>query len=64
MKNQEPMGPTGNCVCVGCGATVQHTPGVPCREQRCPKCGKAMVREGSAHHAAAVEGRGKTAGKV
>jgi predicted amidophosphoribosyltransferase len=57
MKNRQPMGPTGNCVCAACGASMPHAPGLPCRELRCPGCGKAMVREGSAHHAAAVEGR-------
>ena len=45
-------GPAGNCVCLGCGATKPHEPGVPCRDERCPKCGKSMVREGSEHHLA------------
>ncbi len=52
MQRSGGMGSTGNCVCLGCGANAPHSPGVPCREQRCPTCGKAMVREGSAHHQA------------
>jgi hypothetical protein len=23
---------------------------MPCKDERCPKCGKALVREGSEHH--------------
>lgn len=52
MQHGGGMGSTGNCVCLGCGATAPHSPGVPCREQRCPTCGKAMIREGSQHHLA------------
>jgi hypothetical protein len=50
------MGPRGCCVCPKCGTTVAHRPGAPCIEERCPQCGTAMVREGSPHHRAAVEG--------
>jgi len=59
MPNQNPRGPAGNCVCLGCGATKPHEPGIPCRDERCPKCGKALVREGSQHHLAALEKQGK-----
>lgn len=52
MKQQQGMGPSGDCVCLGCGATKPHEPGVPCTKERCPKCGRAMVREGSEHHLA------------
>lgn len=38
-----------NCVCNKCGTKVPHTPGVPCRQEKCPKCGSPMVREGSPH---------------
>jgi hypothetical protein len=38
------MGPGGQCVCPGCGATAAHQRGVPCTDQKCPKCGQAMVR--------------------
>ena len=48
------MGPAGSCVCLACGATKPHVPGVPCMQERCPSCGKAMVREGSQHHLASV----------
>lgn len=51
------MGPRGCCVCPKCGATVAHRPGSPCMEERCPMCGTPMVREGSPHHRAAVEGK-------
>ncbi len=52
MQRSGGMGSAGNCVCLGCGTTKAHSSGVPCREERCPKCGKAMVREGSEHHMA------------
>ncbi len=38
------MGPGGQCICTACGATAPHQPGVPCPQQRCPKCGAAMTR--------------------
>lgn len=38
-------GPSGNCVCPGCGAKVPHKVGVPCYNTTCPKCGSKMVRE-------------------
>ncbi len=37
-------GPEGECVCSSCGARVPHQTGVPCYEQKCPKCGKPMTR--------------------
>ncbi|MDD5564238.1 MAG: hypothetical protein PHQ91_11040 [Thermoanaerobaculaceae bacterium] len=55
MHDQRGMGAQGTCICLACHATKPHEPGVPCREERCPKCGKAMVREGSAHHLAYLE---------
>jgi len=30
-----------------CAERIPHRPGVPCREERCPKCGVVMLREGS-----------------
>jgi hypothetical protein len=42
-------------VCVACGHREPHRAGVPCRDAHCPKCGKAMLREGSPHHRAALE---------
>ncbi|MDY6967628.1 MAG: hypothetical protein SVR08_03080 [Spirochaetota bacterium] len=37
-------GPSGNCLCPSCGATVAHQAGIPCYDIKCPKCGTAMVR--------------------
>jgi hypothetical protein len=38
-------GPSGECVCPQCGATIPHQVGVPCYQVQCPKCGTAMVRK-------------------
>ncbi len=38
-------GPGGNCTCSGCGTKIAHTPGQPCNQQICPKCGAKMTRE-------------------
>jgi len=38
-------GPSGNCVCPGCGAKVSHQVGISCYNLSCPKCGAKMVRE-------------------
>jgi hypothetical protein len=48
-RNEEHMGPAGSCVCPSCDYRSAHRRGVPCREERCPKCGKQLVREGSWH---------------
>jgi hypothetical protein len=39
------MGPGGNCVCPSCGTTAPHQVGVPCNQQKCPKCGQMMTRQ-------------------
>lgn len=44
------MGGGGFCLCPKCGHRAPHSPGSPCLKERCPSCGSAMVREGSAHH--------------
>jgi predicted amidophosphoribosyltransferase len=49
----------GDCICLGCGRRIHHHAGVRCIEERCPHCGKALVREGSAHHRAYLEKREK-----
>lgn len=37
-------GPSGNCVCLSCGHKVPHQRGMPCYQQKCPKCGNRMTR--------------------
>lgn len=59
-RHHEFRGPHGHCICLGCGARKPHTPGVRCLDERCPKCGKAMVREGSSHHHAYLEKQGRS----
>ena len=39
------QGRGGNCVCPSCGEKVPHQSGTPCYDQKCPKCGEAMMRE-------------------
>ncbi|MBW1741647.1 MAG: DUF5320 family protein [Deltaproteobacteria bacterium] len=38
-------GPGGECICPNCGERVPHRTGIPCFEQKCPKCGATMIRE-------------------
>jgi len=37
-------GPGGECVCPKCKTRASHKIGIPCYEQKCPKCGSAMTR--------------------
>ena len=37
-------GPGGECVCPKCGHHKPHTLGVPCYQEKCPKCGTQMTR--------------------
>lgn len=53
------LGPEGFCLCPKCGFRQPHQPGVPCIKERCPKCGSALVREGSEHHRQIVENKSK-----
>lgn len=39
------LGPGGNCVCPNCGHKKEHLAGVPCYDEKCPKCGTLMARE-------------------
>lgn len=41
-------GPGGACVCPNpnCGYRAPHQVGVACYEQKCPRCGTPLVREG------------------
>jgi len=56
----EGMGAVGTCLCLRCGHRQPHEPGIPCRSASCPRCGAALIREGSAHHEAYLR---KRAGK-
>ena len=44
------MGRGGDCICPKCGYEAPHHRGVPCQEERCPKCGAKLLRKGSYHH--------------
>jgi hypothetical protein len=61
-RDQHKMGKGGACICLRCGRRVPHTAGKPCREERCPDCGAAMLRENSDHHRIFLEqkARGKS----
>lgn len=50
MNTSSGLGPGGDCVCPKCGEKIPHRQGVPCQEERCPRCGTKMLREGSKHH--------------
>lgn len=43
-------GGTGICICLKCGYEDYHRKGVPCKDERCEKCGAVMVRKGGEHH--------------
>jgi len=38
------LGPDGECICPACGTKAPHQRGVPCYDQKCPKCGQPMTR--------------------
>ena len=38
------------CICVYCNTKVEHQKAKPCKHNKCPECGKSMMREGSYHH--------------
>jgi hypothetical protein len=50
MNRNYGLGPLGNCICPKCHYKAPHQRGVPCQEEKCPKCGAKMLREGSDHH--------------
>lgn len=37
------------CICPNCGDEKQHTSGIPCSKEICPKCNYTMVRKGNLH---------------
>ena len=49
-SNNQNMGSGGFCFCVKCGFTASHKSGAPCQEERCPICGRKLLRKGSQHH--------------
>lgn len=36
-------GPPAECICPSCGHIVPHTPGTPCFQVSCPRCGTPMM---------------------
>jgi NAD-dependent SIR2 family protein deacetylase len=48
-EGQRGTGAAGSCVCPKCGEKIPHRRGIPCQEERCPKCDAKMLREGSYH---------------
>ena len=44
MGGEFAAGPGGTCVCPKCGAKASHQTGVPCYQQKCPKCQSPMTR--------------------
>lgn len=50
MKQQLFEDQPGCCICPRCNIKLEHQPGIPCRENLCPQCGKKMIRENSYHH--------------
>ena len=50
MNNSYRLGPSGFCICPKCNVKTSHKRGIPCQEEKCPKCGAKMIREGSYHH--------------
>lgn len=49
----------GFCICLHCNDKVPHRPGIPCRESKCPRCGRKMVRENSYHHQLYLKKKGE-----
>jgi predicted amidophosphoribosyltransferase len=50
VKRRHEMGVSGFCICPKCGEKIAHRRGLPCQEERCPRCGAKLLREGSHHH--------------
>jgi len=61
-EHKQGLGHGGSCVCPKCGGKIPHRAGIPCREEKCPKCGTKMVREDSYHHQLIEEKKKKKGG--
>lgn len=49
-QHEHTMGSGGECICPKCKTTIAHQRGVPCQDERCPKCNTKMLRVGSEHY--------------
>lgn len=54
------LGSGGKCVCPKCDYSFPHKNGIPCQEERCPKCGVKLFREGSYHHDLLLKKKNRT----
>jgi uncharacterized protein len=44
MRGKFAASPEGKCVCPKCEHTIMHQRGLPCYQQKCPKCKSLMTR--------------------
>ena len=56
------MGAGGYCICPKCGERTNHRQGIPCQQDKCPKRGAKMLREGSEHHKLLLKKRAEKVG--
>jgi len=58
-EQSQGMGAGGHCICPKCDERIPHQRGIPCQEEKCPKCSQKMMREGSYHHQLLIKKRMK-----